>query len=83
MADETAIAAVALRLDEFSHTDKVIEIQAMQRINRIELMELFGCVITCIADTAANNGPILLFDKGIIVLRPPRPRVKVKASLAQ
>ncbi len=65
--------AAPFGLDQFGDRNAVIEIQPMHGIKRIELCDLLGRIVAPIAHTAPNRGPILFFDKGIIILAPDAP----------
>lgn len=66
-------AAVAFGFNEFGHGQKVVEIEAIDWVERIEGRDLFGRVIAPISHQAAYDRPILFFDKGIIILAPDAP----------
>lgn len=75
VVDALDLAADALLIGQFHDRFEKVDVEAQYRVNAIQLVDLFLCVMPSVANESPDHRPILLFDAwGVVLFACPTPR---------
>ena len=80
IVDAFDFAALSHFLLELHDGQEEVDVEVQEFIQLVEQLELGRRIEAQVADIAPHDRPVFLFDMGVVVLVPRRPRVKVRCS---